>query len=171
MYLDFLVKIPDAPGKLVRVKKKNATYIDYEYDRIYDKEKQYTTPKRATIGKLSKEDDTMMQPNHNFLKYFPDADLPEEKDRTHRSSCLRVGAYIVIRKIMNDYGFPEMLGNYFSEKDLGLFLDLAAYSIVAENNAGQYYPDYAYNHLFFASNFSPLLQTPSPHPLSGEFRS
>ena len=146
MYLDFLVKIPDAPGKLVRVKKKNATYIDYEYDRIYDKEKQYTTPKRATIGKLSKEDDTMMQPNHNFLKYFPDADLPEEKDRTHRSSCLRVGAYIVIRKIMNDYGFPEMLGNYFSEKDLGLFLDLAAYSIVAENNAGQYYPDYAYNH-------------------------
>ena len=88
----------------------------------------------------------MMQPNHNFLKYFPDADLPEEKDRTHRSSCLRVGAYIVIRKIMNDYGFPEMLGNYFSEKDLGLFLDLAAYSIVAENNAGQYYPDYAYNH-------------------------
>lgn len=39
MYLDFLVKIPDAPGKLVRVKKGKTTYIDYEYDRTYDKEK------------------------------------------------------------------------------------------------------------------------------------
>lgn len=30
-----------------------------------------------------------------------------------------------------------------------MFLDLAAYSIVAENNAAQYYPDYAYNHPLF----------------------
>jgi hypothetical protein len=146
MYLDFLVKIPDAPGKLVRVRKKDTIYIDYEYDRIYDKEKQYTTPKRSTIGKLSKADDTMMQPNQNFLKFFPDAELPEEKDRTHRSSCLRVGTYIVIKKIMKDYGLPEILGKYFNNKELGLFLDFAAYSIVSENNAGQYYPDYAYNH-------------------------
>jgi transposase len=146
MYLDFLVKIPDAPGKLVRVRKKDTIYIDYEYDRIYDKEKQYTTPKRSTIGKLSKANDTMMQPNQNFLKFFPDAELPEEKDRTHRSSCLRVGTYIVIKKIMKDYGLPEILGKYFNNKDLGLFLDFAAYSIVSENNAGQYYPDYAYNH-------------------------
>jgi hypothetical protein len=146
MYLDFLVKIPDAPGKLVRVRKKDTIYIDYEYDRIYDKEKQYTTPKRSTIGKLSKADDTMMQPNQNFLKFFPDAELPEEKDRTHRSSCLRVGTYIVIKKIMKDYGLSEILGKYFNNKDLGLFLDFAAYSIVSENNAGQYYPDYAYNH-------------------------
>jgi len=36
MYLDFLVKIPDAPGKLVKVKKGTTTYIDYEYDRSYD---------------------------------------------------------------------------------------------------------------------------------------
>ena len=36
----------------------------------------------------------------------------------------------------------------------GLFLihiqkDLAAYSIISENNAGQYYPDYGYNHPLF----------------------
>lgn len=29
------------------------------------------------------------------------------------------------------------------------FCDLAAYTIVTENNAGQYYPDYAYNHPLF----------------------
>ncbi len=152
MYLDFLVKIPEAHGKLVRVKKKNTIYIDYEYDRTYDPLKQYTTPKRSTIGKLSQADDTMMQPNQNFLKFFPEADLPEEKDRTFRSSCLRVGTYIVIKKILKDYGLPEILGRYFSKKDLGLFLDFATYSIITENNAGQYYPDYAYNHSLFTEN-------------------
>ena len=34
-------------------------------------------------------------------------------------------------------------------KDSGLFLDLAVYAIITENNAGQYYPDYAYNHPLF----------------------
>ena len=36
-------------------------------------------------------------------------------------------------------------------RDSGLFLDLAAYSIITENNAGQYYPDYGYNHPLFTS--------------------
>ena len=35
------------------------------------------------------------------------------------------------------------------DKDAGFLLDLACYSIVTENNAGQYYPDYAYNHPLF----------------------
>ncbi len=149
MYLDFLVKIPDVIGKMTRRKKGDSIYIEYAYNRVYHPKKQYTTVSRATIGKLSKDDNTMMQPNQNFLKYFPDAELPEEKDRTLRSSCLRIGAYIVIKKIINDYNIPDMLSEYFEEKDLGLFLDLAAYSIIAENNAGQYYPDYAYNHPLF----------------------
>ena len=38
---------------------------------------------------------------------------------------------------------------YLGPKDCGLFLDLCAYSIVCENNAGQYYPMYAYNHPLF----------------------
>lgn len=90
-----------------------------------------------------------MQPNQNFLKYFPDADLPEELDRSNRSSCIRIGDYIVIRKIMEEYKFPEVLGHYIDQKDLGLFLDLVAYTIVTENNAGQYYPNYAFNHPLF----------------------
>lgn len=149
MYLDFLVKIPDVPGKMTRRKKGDAIYIEYAYDRIYHPEKQYTTVRRATIGKQSKADSAMMQPNHNFLKYFPDAELPEEKDRTIRSSCLRIGTHLVIKKIITEYNMPGMLSEYFGEKDLGLFLDLAAYSIIAENNASQYYPDYAYNHPLF----------------------
>jgi len=149
MYLDFVAKIPDVAGKITRRKKGDSIYIEYEYNRIYDPERQFTIARRSTIGKQSKADIVMMQPNQNFLKYFPDAELPEEKDRTSRSSCLRIGAYIVIRKIMNDYGIPTMLSEHFEEKELGLFLDLASYSIISENNAGQYYPDYAYNHPLF----------------------
>lgn len=149
MYFDFLVKTPDIPGKMTFRKKGDATYVEFEYDRTYDPQRQYTIVKRSTIGKRSKLDPEMMLPNQNFLKYFPDVEFPKGKERTSRSSCLKVGSYIVIRKIMNNYGIPEMLGQYLEEKDLGLFLDLATYSIISENNAAQYYPDYAYNHPLF----------------------
>ena len=151
MYLDFLVKIPFVQGKITRRKKKDAVYVEYEDDRIYDPVRQYTFPKRVTIGKLSETDPELMQPNQNFLKYFPDAELPETKNRTSRSSCLRVGAYFVLRKIIEEYNLVEFLGGYFEQCDLGLFLDLAVYSIIAENNAAQYYPDYTYNHPLFTN--------------------
>ena len=51
---------------------------------------------------------------------------------------------------MEEYRFTETLEKYISKKDLDLVLDLAAYSIISENNAGQYYPDYAYNHPLFS---------------------
>lgn len=85
----------------------------------------------------------------NFLKYFADVELPIVKKNSARSSCLRIGNYFVIKKIMEEYQLPEMLVKYLGKKETGLFLDLAAYSIVSENNASQYYPDYAYNHPLF----------------------
>jgi transposase len=94
----------------------------------------------------------MMYPNQNFLKYFPDAELPVGRDRTDRSSCLKIGTWIVVRKIVQQYRLDVTLGDLLDEKDLGLFLDLAAYSIVTENNAGQYYPNYAYIHPLFTKD-------------------
>lgn len=47
---------------------------------------------------------------------------------------------------MEEYSLPQMLTKYLGAKDCGLFLDLCAYSIICENNAGQYYPMYAFNH-------------------------
>lgn len=35
MYLKSLVKVPNAPGKLLRQKKADTTYVYYEIDRIY----------------------------------------------------------------------------------------------------------------------------------------
>ncbi len=80
--------------------------------------------------------------------YFPEAKLPDEKSKSFRSGCIRVGAYIVLRKIVSDYHLDEIMTELIG-KDSGLFLDLVLYSIITENNAGQYYPDYAYNHPLF----------------------
>ena len=149
MYLDFLIEIPDVPGKITTKEKGNAVYVNYEVGREYYPDRKYTIPKRVTIGKLSKADKKMMVPNQNFLTYFPEIELPEEKFNSNRSSCLRIGAYIIIQKILDEYKLPELLGEQFEEKDLGLFLDLIAYTIACENNAGQYYPMYAFGHPLF----------------------
>ena len=118
MYLKSRVKIPDVHGKLTRLRRGDITYIKYEYDRYYDPEKKYTYPQRATIGKVCADDDTMMIPNEAFLKYFPDAVLSGMEDRTERSSCLRVGTYAAIHKIVSDYSLDKMLGQFFSERDM-----------------------------------------------------
>ena len=36
MFLKYKVDIPVVPGKLVRKKRGGHTYIEFEYDRIYD---------------------------------------------------------------------------------------------------------------------------------------
>ena len=149
MYLDFLVKVPDVQGKITTKSKGDAIYVNYEIGREYYQDRQYTIPKRVTIGKLSKADKRMMVPNQNFLTYFPEVELPEEKFNSNRSSCLRIGAYIIIQKIFDEYNLPELLERQFADKDLGLFLDLIAYTITCENNAGQYYPMYAFGHPLF----------------------
>ena len=152
MYLDFLVKIPISGGKITYRRKGETDYVYYEYTRIYQKGSNITNPKRATIGKRDKDDPTMMIPNENYLKYFPDEDLPELNDRTRRRSCLRIGAWLVIRKIIQEYKFADILEKYIRKKDIGLVLDLAAYSIISESNTNQYYPDYAYNHPLFSDH-------------------
>ena len=149
MFLKYKVDIPVVPGKLVRKKRGGHTYIEYEYERIYDPAKQYTYPKRASIGRVDPENPNRMTPNENFLKYFPDADIPEEIDRLERSPYLNIGPYVVLQKLIRDSKLREILGEYMDEKDTGFLLDLACYSIIEENNAGQYYPDYAYDHALF----------------------
>ena len=149
MYLDFLIEVPDAPGKITTKEKGNAVYVNYEVGREYYPDRRYTIPKRVTIGKLSKADNKMMVPNQNFLTYFPEVELPDEKFNSNRSSCLRIGAYLTIQKILDEYKIPELLERQFDDKAAGLFLDLIAYSIICENNAGQYYPMYAFAHPLF----------------------
>ena len=152
MFLKYEVDIPDAPGKLVRKNRGGQTYIEYEYDRIYDPVKQYTYPKRASIGRVNPDNPTRMTPNENFLKYFPDAEIPETIDRTNRSPYLNIGSYAVLQKLIRESGVRDLLAENTDADDAGFILDLACYSIIAENNAAQYYPDYAYCHPLFTAN-------------------
>ena len=148
MYLDFKVKIPSDSAGITRKKIKGTTYIYYAYEHNYSSEKGYTVPKSTSIGKCTDDEPDLMYPNTNFLKFFPSEELPETKGGAHRSGCLRIGTYLVLRRIIAEYHLDEMIGNIIG-KNSGLFLDLAVYSIIAENNAGQYYPDYAFNHPLF----------------------
>lgn len=148
MYADVRVKIPHEKGKVTRKTIKGTTYIYYQLDRIYDSEKKYSIPKSTPIGKCCEDNPSVMIPNEKYLIYFPEAVLPDEKKTAHRSACLRVGAYMVLRRIIAEYHLDEVLADLIG-RDSGLFLDLAVYTIITENNAGQYYPDYAYNHPLF----------------------
>ena len=145
MYFDYLVEIPKVKGKIYKQTRKDVTYVHFEYARIYKPEKKYNIPKRTTIGKACFDNPEMMYPNPNYLKYFPEAEIPEKKSSESRSSCLHIGAHIIIMKIIKEYGLEKMIADIIG-KDSGLFMDLVAYTIIEENNAGQYYPDYAYNH-------------------------
>lgn len=101
----------------------------------------------------------MTIPNENYLKYFPDEDFPEINERTKRSSCLRIGTWLVIRKLMEEYRLPDILGKYIDKKNLGLVLDLAAYSIISENNAFSH-PLFTDNmHIYSDSKVSGLFQS------------
>ena len=148
MYLDFKVKIPDSTSGITRKTIKGVTYIYYTYNRSYDSGKKFSVPKNTSIGKCAEDDPDMMYPNTNYIRFFPETELPEEKEGTCRSGCLRIGTWLILRRIISGYHLDEILGRLIG-KESGLFLDIAAYTIVAENNAGQYYPDYAYNHPLF----------------------
>ena len=154
MYYDFKVPIPNVKGKIYPQERNGVTYVQYEYARVYNPDKKYNTPKRTTIGKVCEDDSSQMYPNPNYLKYFPEAELPVEESRAERSGCLRIGNYLVIQKLLRETLLDRMVANLYGDpRGSGLFLDLAAYYIITQCNAGQYYPDYAYNHPLFTPEF------------------
>ncbi len=154
MYFDFKVKIPEEKGKIYERTIKGVVYINYEYDRVYKPDRKYNIPKRTTIGKKCDDEPGMMYPNPNYLKYFPDTELPVERACGDRSSCLRIGTFLVIEKLFMESMLDKIINSiYGDDRGTGLFMDLASYYLTTENNAGQYYPDYAYSHPLFTPEY------------------
>ena len=148
MYFDYTVDIPDVAG--IRLHPiRGVVYVDYAYEYTYDKEKRRTIPHKTTIGKQCPENPDKMWPNPNFVKFFPDIKNPQEEERMERSASQKFGVFLVIQKILEDSGLMNMLQEILKD-DCGLFLDLVAYTIISENNAGQYYPNYAFDHVLFS---------------------
>jgi len=150
LYFDFAVPVPLVQGKIIRKKKGGAVYVLFQYGQEYKSDKKYAIPKRTIIGKINDDDPDTMYPNEKFQEFFPDISLPEELPEAYRSCALRIGSYAVIDKVIKEYNLKEMLSRRFGE-DTGLLLDLVAYMIVDEENAGQYYPDFAFCHPLFSA--------------------
>ena len=153
MYLNTTVKIPEIKGKIITKKKGGTTYILYQYGSEYNQDKRYAVPLRAIVGKVSPDDPGLMFPNDKFMVYFPDAEIPEELPFAYRSCCLKIGSCIIIRKVMDEYKLVPLLAKRFG-KETGLILDLISYLIVEEENAGQYYPDFAFTHPLFTEKMT-----------------
>jgi transposase len=153
MYLNTTVKIPEIKGKIITKKKGGTTYILYQYGSEYNQDKRYAVPLRAIVGKVSPDDHGLMFPNDKFMVYFPDAEIPEELPFAYRSCCLKIGSCIIIRKVMDEYKLVPMLAKRFG-RETGLILDLISYLIVEEENAGQYYPDFAFTHPLFTEKMT-----------------
>ena len=151
MYLNTAVTIPVEKGKIILRPKGGATYVLYQHGQIYKPDKKYAVPQRTVIGKVNPEAADTMYPNEHFQEFFPTVTLPEELPEAYRSCALRIGTYSVIQKVLEDYKIPQMLLPYFG-KESGLILDLVSYMIVDEENAGQYYPDFAFNHPLFSES-------------------
>lgn len=154
MYHKTPVKVPSANGKIVFKKQNENVYVLYEIDRVYNPKRQYNVPKRVIIGKVVPDSDKeLMFPNEKFLEYFPDVQVAPSEMPSKRSSTLRTGAHIAFSSIIKEYKLDELLEKHFGEY-AGFVLDLACYLIVNEDNAGQYYPDYARCHPLFTKDMS-----------------
>lgn len=151
MYYDFTVPIPKVQGKITRMKKGKIIYIQLEIRREYLPDRKYTIPVRVSIGKVDPEHPGMMYPNEKYLDYFSDAPMPEERPEAYRSCSLRIGSYVIIKKVLEEYKLPAMLEKHLGQ-DCGLFLDLASFMIIDEENVGMHYPDFAFCHPLFSEN-------------------
>ncbi len=167
MYFTTPVSVPVVPGKITFRKKNDHTYVLLETGRVYKPEKQHNIPQRVIIGKLvSPSDRTMMLPNETFKLHFPSVKFDETEQPRKRSCTLRAGSFIAFEKIIKEYGLDRILDGIFGNKS-ALILDLACYMIVNEDNAGQYYPDYARCHPLFTSDMRILSDSTVSRLLSG----
>ena len=168
MYLKQHTKVPDAPGRITFKKKGGSTYVLYETGRVYNAERQFNVPKRAIIGKLvDPSDRTLMLPNENYLKLFPEAPQdPPEEPPSWRSSTVHVGAFIALSAVIRECRLRGLLEASFGADAAGVILDLAVCRIVTEENAAAVWPDYAWCHPLFTGNMRMLNEDALPEFLS-----
>ena len=154
MYLSETVKIPEIPGKITRRKMGHNVYVLLETGRVYDPKRQFNVPQRVTIGKLvAGTDEALMQPNGKFLELFPEQRPVPQEQALVRSKTISAGTFIALDAVVREYKLRDLLENAFGS-DAGFILDLAACMIVCEDNAAQYYPDYARRHPLFREGMS-----------------
>jgi len=150
MYRRITVPIPEGNSKVTLKRMPDGnTYVYYEYAREYRKDKKYTVPRRACIGKVDPRDPSRMYPNEKSYEYFPSEGTEDFNTPANRSSCMKVGTHAVLGWLDEGFKIGGWLRGRFGDKDGGLIMDLASYLIITETNSAQHYPSYAYNHALF----------------------
>ncbi len=102
---------------------------------VNDAKKKYTTVKRRTIGKVVEDDPTRMRPNEIFKKFFPEVEVPEQREDAARSSCLRSDTFMAIREVIKEYGLDKKLDEVFDPKQRGLIRIRMVRIVSDENNS------------------------------------
>ena len=167
MYLNTTIPVPDSKGKIILKKKGESCYVLFEVARIYDPKRRFNVPKRVVIGKLAcGGEKPQMIPNDKFLEYFPETTLTPLATALLRCSTISVATHIALEKIVAEYALDKLLEKAFGNKSR-LILDLASYLIVTEDNAGQYYPDYARRHALFTEGMDIVSDSTVSRLLSG----
>lgn len=120
LYLYYTVEITSVKCKFVRsTVVKNTTYVYYEYDHTFNREKQFTNVSLVTIGTVSPSGSRLMILDQNCLNRFPGEKPPVFKDNSRRSSFPHIGSNIVPDKIIHECWLPEILEQWFPTKELG----------------------------------------------------
>ena len=119
MYLNITVATPPIGNGISYKPIKGTKYVYYEHGRRYDSKREYTVPQTTSIGKICEKDTSVMYPNANYLKFFPEAELPEALPVSVRSACLKIGDYLVIKKVIEHYKLDEEISVIIG-KDAGL---------------------------------------------------
>lgn len=132
--------IVDVPAGALIYKKKAGFYVYVNTKLIYLKDKGYNENKRVCIGKLVEENAKKMITNKNYEKLYGKEELPEAPDQ---SDTLKTGLYVTLSKSMHDMSLDVLLDNAYGE-DSPLMQDVVQYMISTEDNAMQYFPDYAF---------------------------
>lgn len=132
--------------KTTKIQSKNdIKYVYQVTETIYNKEKKYTVDKRVCIGKMI--DDEYMIPNEKFIDYYPELVMSEVESPMF-SDTLKVGATVVVEKIMKDLQLDVLIENIF-EDNASSIKDIINYMIIDETSTFQYYPDFMYDHMSY----------------------
>lgn len=146
------VSVPSVKGKITFKKKKDAVYVLFEYERVYNAEKKYNVPKRVVIGKLNDENDrSLMIPNENYHEYFHSEISNNDIVENKRSNVLSIGTYLVINSLLKSSAIQIKMDEIFQEPS-DLLIDLAAYSLVYKNCNNLFYNDYINSHPLFTNH-------------------
>lgn len=143
LYKDFSIERP----KNTKIIGKNTPnqYIYFVTGKVYNKKTKFADDKkRICIGKMI--DDTHFMPNDNYFEIFGNESGYTLSDNPNRSDTLKIGAFLLIQKLMKDMNLEDVLEAVYGAETYKMIVDVVSFMLVSESSSYQYFPDFMYNH-------------------------